>query len=101
MAFQVRVTQTAQDEINTAYSWLTERDPLYADKWFRDLMDTIATLQEKPRRCALAKRPVGIAPENDALLEEIRSCYLWKVKKQVPDFVYDSGGYCVCASCTS
>ncbi|MEH2301714.1 type II toxin-antitoxin system RelE/ParE family toxin [Nostoc sp.] len=65
MAFQVRVTQTAKAEIDTAYSWLRERNPIYADKWFRELMDTIATLQEKPLRCALA-------PENDVLTEEIR-----------------------------
>ncbi len=64
MAFQVRVTQTAKAEIDTAYSWLRQRNPVYADKWFRELMDTIATLQEKPLRCALA-------PENDGLSEEI------------------------------
>ncbi|RUS96994.1 hypothetical protein DSM106972_085440 [Dulcicalothrix desertica PCC 7102] len=65
MAFQVKVTQTARTEIDTAYSWLNERNPDYADKWFRGLMNTIASLQEKPRRCALA-------PENDALASEIR-----------------------------
>ncbi|WP_366931634.1 hypothetical protein [Nostoc sp. NOS(2021)] len=65
MAFQVRVTQTAKAEIDTAYSWLKERNSVYADKWFRELMDSIATLQEKPLRCALAL-------ENDALTEEIR-----------------------------
>jgi plasmid stabilization system protein ParE len=43
MAFQVRLTQTAKAEIDTAYSWL-RRNPVYADKWFRELMDTIATL---------------------------------------------------------
>jgi plasmid stabilization system protein ParE len=60
MAFQVRVTQTAKVEIDTAYSWLRERNPLYADKWFREMMDAIATLQEKPLRCALV-------PKNDVL----------------------------------
>ncbi|MBD2603130.1 type II toxin-antitoxin system RelE/ParE family toxin [Scytonema hofmannii FACHB-248] len=65
MAFQIRLTQTAKAEIDTAYSLLRERNPVYADKWFRELMDTIATLQGKPLRCALA-------PENDAIAEEIR-----------------------------
>jgi mRNA-degrading endonuclease RelE of RelBE toxin-antitoxin system len=65
MAFQVRVTQTAKVEIDTAYSWLRERNLLYADKWFREMMGAIATLQEKPLRCALV-------PENDVLTEEIR-----------------------------
>ena len=44
MVFQVRTTQTANAEIEAAYSWLRERNRVYADKWFRELMDTIATL---------------------------------------------------------
>ncbi len=75
MAFQVRLTQTAKAEIDTAYSWLRERNPVYADKWFRELMDTIATLQEKPLRCALA-------PENDALAEEIRQLIYGKSRNK-------------------
>ena len=65
MAFQVRLTRKAEIEIETAYQWLKERNADYADQWFRDLMDTLATLQEKPRRCALAI-------ENDVFPEEIR-----------------------------
>jgi plasmid stabilization system protein ParE len=75
MAFQVRVTQTAKAEIDTAYSWLRQRNPVYADKWFRELMDTIATLQEKPLRCSLA-------PENDALSEEIRQLIYGKSRNK-------------------
>ena len=41
MAFQVRTTRTANAEIEAAYFWLRERNPVYADKWFRELMDTI------------------------------------------------------------
>ena len=54
MTWKVRTTQTANIEIETAYSWLKERNSVYADKWFRELMNAIATLQEKPRRCAFA-----------------------------------------------
>lgn len=75
MAFQVRVTQTAKAEIDTAYSWLIERNPVYADKWFRELMDSIATLQEKPLRCALAL-------ENDALTEEIHQLIYGKSRNK-------------------
>ncbi|WP_341525933.1 type II toxin-antitoxin system RelE/ParE family toxin [Nostoc sp. UHCC 0302] len=75
MAFQVRVTQTAKAEIDAAYSWLRQHKPVYADKWFRELMDTIATLQEKPLRCALA-------PENDALAEEIRQLVYGKSRNK-------------------
>ncbi|WP_169216614.1 hypothetical protein [Brasilonema sp. UFV-L1] len=44
MAFLVRTTRTANAEIEAAYFWLRERNPVYADKWFRELMDTIAIL---------------------------------------------------------
>ncbi|MDZ7961750.1 MAG: type II toxin-antitoxin system RelE/ParE family toxin [Aulosira sp. DedQUE10] len=75
MAFQVRVTQTARDEIDSAYSWLRQRNPVYADKWFRELMDTIATLQEKPLRCALAS-------ENDVFTEEIHQLMYGKSRNK-------------------
>lgn len=75
MTFQVRTTQTAKIEIETAYSWLKERNSVYADKWFRELMNTIATLQEIPRRCA-------IAPENDELVEEIRQLIYGKSRNK-------------------
>jgi plasmid stabilization system protein ParE len=75
MAFQVRITQTAKAEIDTVYSWLRQRNSVYADKWFRELMDTIATLQEKPLRCTLA-------PENDALTEEIRQLIYGKSRNK-------------------
>ncbi|MGK7944948.1 MAG: type II toxin-antitoxin system RelE/ParE family toxin [Microcystaceae cyanobacterium] len=39
--------------------------PAYADQWFKGLMNTIATLQDKPRRCAFAR-------ENQEVAEEIR-----------------------------
>lgn len=41
MAFQVRVNQTANSEIDTAHSCLRQRNTVYADKWFRELMNTI------------------------------------------------------------
>jgi plasmid stabilization system protein ParE len=75
MAFPVRVTQTARSEIDTAYSWLRQRNPVYADKWFRELMNTIATLQEKPLRCALA-------PENDSFTEEIHQLIYGKSRNK-------------------
>jgi len=44
---------------------LREHNPAYAEQWFRGLMNAIASLQEKPLRCA-------IAPENEAFSEEVR-----------------------------
>lgn len=75
MAFQVRLTQTAKGEIDTAYSWFRDQNPVYADRWFRELMDTIATLQEKPLRCSLAV-------ENDAFTEEIRQLIYGKSRNK-------------------
>jgi len=76
MAFQVRLTRKAEIEIETAYQWIKERNPDYADQWFRDFMDTLATLQEKPRRCALAV-------ENDVFPEEIRQLLYGKKQQSV------------------
>ena len=75
MTFQVRFTQTAKVEIDTAYSWLKAQNSVYADNWFRDLMDTDATLQEMPLRCALA-------PENDTFTEEIHQLIYGKSRNK-------------------
>jgi len=34
--------------IEVTYQWLKERSPDYADKWFRNLINTMATLQQQP-----------------------------------------------------
>lgn len=54
MTFQVEITPIAEAQIEQAYRWYRERNPEFADRWFRGLMNTIATLQEKLQRCALA-----------------------------------------------
>ncbi|MFN7717196.1 MAG: type II toxin-antitoxin system RelE/ParE family toxin [Pseudanabaenaceae cyanobacterium] len=65
MEFQVKLTRSAEQQIELIYLWLKERNPEYADQWFRGLMNAIATLQDKPRRCSLIK-------ENHSTSEEIR-----------------------------
>jgi plasmid stabilization system protein ParE len=62
MAFQVRTTKTAEAQVEAIYGWLSQNNPEYADKWFRGLMNRIATLQEKPLRYPLA-RESPIFPE--------------------------------------
>ncbi len=39
MAFQVKTTKAAELQIETIYLWLKKRNPTYADKWFRGLMN--------------------------------------------------------------
>jgi plasmid stabilization system protein ParE len=54
MRFQVEITPIAEAQIEQAYCWYRDRNPEFADRWFRRLMNAISTLQEKPQRCALA-----------------------------------------------
>ncbi|KAI9131291.1 type II toxin-antitoxin system RelE/ParE family toxin [Acaryochloris sp. CCMEE 5410] len=73
MAFQVEITPIAEAQIEQAYRWYRERNPEFADRWFRGLMNTIATLQEKPQRCALAI-------EHEIFPEEVRQLLYGKNK---------------------
>ncbi|HAN75214.1 MAG TPA: type II toxin-antitoxin system RelE/ParE family toxin [Planktothrix sp. UBA8407] len=75
MEFQVKLTRNAKLEIESAYLWLKNLNPNYADQWFRDLMNTIATLQDKPKRFALAR-------ENDDFPEEIRQIIYGKSRNK-------------------
>jgi plasmid stabilization system protein ParE len=65
MAFLVEITPIAEAQIEQNYKWYRERNPEFADRWFRSLMNAIATLQEKPLRCALAV-------EYEVFAEEVR-----------------------------
>lgn len=65
MAFQVEITPPAEAQIEDAYVWYRDRDAAFADRWFRGLMNAIATLQESPRRCTLAA-------EHELFPEEVR-----------------------------
>ena len=75
MEFQVKLTRNAKLEIESAYLWLKNLNPNSADQWFRDLMNTIATLQDKPKRFALAR-------ENDDFPEEIRQIVYGKSRNK-------------------
>jgi plasmid stabilization system protein ParE len=73
MTFQVEITPIAETQIDQAYRWYRKRNPEFADRWFRELMNTVATLQEKPQRCALAL-------EHEIFEEEVRQLLYRKVK---------------------
>jgi plasmid stabilization system protein ParE len=73
MAFQVEITPIAEAQIDRAYRWYQELNPEFADRWFRGLMNTIATLQAKPQRCALAV-------EHEIFPEEVRQLLYGKGK---------------------
>jgi plasmid stabilization system protein ParE len=73
MTFQVEILPIAEKQIDQAYSWYRERNPEFADRWFRGLMNSVATLQEKPLRCPLAI-------ENDIFSEDVRQLLYGKSK---------------------
>jgi plasmid stabilization system protein ParE len=65
MTFQVEITAPAEEQIEKTYLWYRNRDAAFADQWFRGLMNAISSLQESPRRCALAI-------EHELFSEEVR-----------------------------
>lgn len=73
MTFQVEITPIAEAQIEQAYRWYRERNPEFADRWFRGLMNAIATLQEKPQRCSLSV-------EHKIFPEEVRQLLYGKSK---------------------
>jgi plasmid stabilization system protein ParE len=73
MTFQVELTPIAEIQIEEAYRWYRDRNPEFADRWFRGLMNMIATLQEKPQRCAFAV-------EHEIFPEEVRQLLYGKSK---------------------
>jgi plasmid stabilization system protein ParE len=73
MAFPVEITPIAEAQIEQAYRWYREQNPEFADRWFRGLMNAIATLQEKAQRCTLAV-------EHEIFPEEVRQLLYGKAK---------------------
>jgi plasmid stabilization system protein ParE len=63
--WNVIVALPAQQNIAEAHSWLAERNPDAADRWFNSIYDTIGSLEVFPERCPLA-------PESKSLSAEIR-----------------------------
>ena len=49
MRFQVEITPIAESQIEQAYCWYRERNPEFANRWFRGLMNAISTLFSQVR----------------------------------------------------
>ena len=47
MTFRVEITSIAEQQIEQSYLFYRERNQVFVDRWFRGLMNTISTLQEK------------------------------------------------------
>jgi plasmid stabilization system protein ParE len=68
MAFRVELSPEAVGELEQAYLWIREQAPKAADRWYNGLIDVLRSLADQPHRCPLA-------PENDAVDEEIRQLH--------------------------
>ena len=91
MTFQVEITPVAEGQIEQAYRWYQKQNPDFADRWFRGLMNAIATLQEKPHRCSLAV-------EHEIFPEEVRQLLYGKSKSmyRVLFAIRDTTVYVLC-----
>ncbi len=63
--FQVKVDDEAWREAMRAFWRIREEAPLNAERWLQGLSDAIESLEQMPRRCALAR-------ENEFFEEELR-----------------------------
>ena len=62
---RVIISEPAERDIEAAYRWLVQRDPLAAIRWYNRLLEVICSLDTFPERCPLA-------PENKYLKSEVR-----------------------------
>ena len=66
MAFQIRLTERAIQDIREAVTYIHQSSPQAAEKWFWELVQLQSNLQEMPLRFALI-------PEAEALGKPYRS----------------------------
>lgn len=69
--FKVILMPNAQEEIQRAFDWLEEEDPVHAEKWIREIQTRILGLSTLPESHA-------IAPESEAFECEIRHLLVGK-----------------------
>jgi plasmid stabilization system protein ParE len=63
MVYAVRITATAEEELEAAYAWIHKRAPLNAERWRLRLIEQTATLGRLPDRCPLAPESKGASCE--------------------------------------
>jgi plasmid stabilization system protein ParE len=59
------IQPTAFDDLDEAYQWICDRSPDAAARWFTGFVAALNSLTSFPERC-------GLAPEDDAVDQEIR-----------------------------
>lgn len=63
--FRVLTQPSAEANLKEAFSWIAQRAPLNAARWFHGIRAAISSLDSMPERCS-------VAPESPALGYEIR-----------------------------
>ncbi len=71
MAYQIKITAPAEDDIYSAFDRIKKLAPLVSEKWLRGIFNAIFTLSEMPDRCPMA-------PEAEALSLPIRHLLFWE-----------------------
>ncbi|MGB3295712.1 MAG: type II toxin-antitoxin system RelE/ParE family toxin [Phormidesmis sp.] len=74
MTYRIELSSTAQADADAAFLRLSQfTEPARAQEWYWGLIEAIASLQEMPRRCAIAR-------ENAFFSQEIRQLLYGKEK---------------------
>jgi plasmid stabilization system protein ParE len=55
MVYRISIQRRALAEMNSAYRWIEEREPVYAARWLARLHRKIETLTRNPQRCPFAE----------------------------------------------
>ena len=81
MAYQIKITAPAEDDIYSAFDRIKKVAPSVSEKWLRGIFKSIFTLTEMPDRCPMA-------PESEALGLPIRHL-LYGKKTAIHRIVFD------------
>jgi plasmid stabilization system protein ParE len=81
MKYEVKLTGEADRNIRSAYEWYAERSPDAAERWYRGIMQALASLEFDPQRCALAN-------ENERAPIELRQLNYGSGRKITHQIVY-------------
>lgn len=68
MAYKIRLATRAKTDLETAFTYIEERAPEAAARWYRLVMAEIASLSEMPARCPMAPEAAKLGIELRHLL---------------------------------
>ena len=87
--FEVRITQTAEEDIQRSFEWWRgNRDPDQAAQWYDSIYPAINSLSQMPRRCAFAR-------DQDMYSGELRQLYFGIGRKATHRIIFAIEGHTV------